>query len=145
MTHVLVSAAEASGDQHAAHVVEAIRAARPEIEFTAFGGPSLARAAGSLEADLVGSATMVLGFVGELGKFARILRRFDEILATRRPDAVLCVDSPGLHFLFARLAAWQGVPVIYYICPQIWAWAPWRRRKVLRYTDLLLPILPFEE
>jgi lipid-A-disaccharide synthase len=55
------------------------------------------------------------------------------------------VDSPGLHFIFARLARWHGVPVVYYICPQIWAWAPWRRSKILKYTDLLLVILPFEE
>lgn len=145
MPHILVSAAEPSGDQHAGHLVQAAREQRPDVEWTAFGGPCLARAVSELHEDLTGSASMVLGFAGEIGQHLRRLASFDRLLETRRPDAILLVDSPGLHFLFARLARWRGVPVLYYICPQIWAWGPWRRRKVLRYTDLLLPILPFEE
>lgn len=143
--YLLFVAAEPSGDQHAAHVVRAVREARPEIEIEAFGGPALRAAGCVLHEDLMQRASMVVSFLRSLGYYFSILRRFDGLLARRPPSAVVLVDSPGLNFLLARLARWRRVPVVYYICPQIWAWAPWRRSKVLRWTDLLLTILPFEE
>jgi lipid-A-disaccharide synthase len=142
--HLFVSAAEPSGDLHAAHIVEALRRERPGLEIAAFGGPRLAAAGVEVELELTSTASIGLGFLGNLGRYFRVLADFDRRLCERRPDAVLLVDSPGLHFLFARLARWRGIPIIYYVCPQIWAWAPWRRRRVARLTDLLLAILPFE-
>ena len=145
MDYLLFVAAEPSGDQHAAHLVRSLREKRPELEFGAFGGEGLRDAGCHLFENLMGSATMVVGFLGGLTRYLRTLRRFDRVLAERQPTAVVLVDSPGLNFLLARLARWRRVPVIYYICPQIWAWSPWRRSKVIRWTDLLMPILPFEE
>jgi lipid-A-disaccharide synthase len=142
---VLVVAAEPSADLHAAHLVrEAVRE-RPELRFAGFGGEHLRAAGCEVVGDVTALASMGLGFVDKLGRYVRLLREFDALLAKRRPDAVLLVDSPGLNFLLARLARWRGVRVAYYICPQVWAWAPWRRRKVLRYVDILMAILPFEE
>jgi lipid-A-disaccharide synthase len=141
---ILISAAEPSGDCHAAHLVQEAGARRSDLRFAGFGGPKLKAAGCAVEADLTAVASMALGFVAHLGHYASVLRTFDRLLGELRPQAVVLVDSPGLHFLFARLARWRGVPVVYYICPQIWAWAPWRRGKVLRWTDLLMTILPFE-
>jgi lipid-A-disaccharide synthase len=142
---LLIAAAEPSGDRHAAHLLRALRGLRPALDFSGFGGPEMRAAGCELHADLTAMASMGLGFRKHLLGFVKVLERFDELLVKRRPAAVLLVDSPGLNFLLARLARWRGVPVAYYICPQIWAWAPWRRSKVLRWTDLLMVILPFEE
>jgi lipid-A-disaccharide synthase len=139
------SAAERSGDTHAANVVGALKRLRPELECEGFGGELMAAQGCLIHEDLVAVSTMGLGFLRHLGRYVRVLRKFYRCLIERTPSAVVLVDSPGLNFCLARLARWRKVPVIYYICPQIWAWAPWRRSKVLRYTDLLLVILPFEE
>ena len=145
MVRLLISAAEGSGDAHAANLVREVRRRRPDVEFAGFGGQLLAAAGCHLDEDLVSYASMGLGFLAHLRHYLRVIRTFDRRLREPRPAAVILVDSPGLHFIFARLARWAGVPVVYYICPQIWAWAPWRRSKVIKYTDLLLAILPFEE
>jgi lipid-A-disaccharide synthase len=145
MSAIIVSAAEGSGDSHLARLVRELRVRRPDLRFEGFGGELLRAAGCRLHADLVAHASMGLGFLSKVGRYLRVIAAFDRLLREVRPSAVLLVDSPGLHFIFARLARWRGVPVVYYILPQIWAWAPWRRAKVLRYTDLLLAILPFEE
>ena len=141
---ILVSVAERSGDAHTARLVREVQRRAPDVEFRGFGGDMLAAAGCRIDLHTVGTASMALGFLSHLGSSLDTLRKFDQLLRDERPDAVLLVDAPGLHFLLARLARWRGVRVAYYICPQVWAWAPWRRGKILRYTDLLLPILPFE-
>lgn len=142
---IFISAIESSGDLHAARFVAEARARRPELEFEGFGGPRLREAGATILEDLISVASMGVGFVRHLRRFFGAIRRFNRLLEERQYDAVVLVDSPGFHFLLARLAKWAGVPVVDYICPQIWAWAPWRRRRILRYTDALLVILPFEE
>jgi len=142
---LFISAAERSGDTHAANLVrEALRRC-PDLEFEGFGGELLQDAGCRLHDDLVALASMGLGFLPHLRRYVRVIKTFHQLIRERPPSAVILVDSPGLNFVLARLAKWHGIPVIYYICPQIWAWAPWRRAKVLKYTDLLLVILPFEE
>ncbi len=143
--HIFIAAAERSGDAHASRLVREILRRNEGVSFSGFGGDLLAEAGCDLVEETSGRASIGVGFLQHLGALLRTMRRFDRMLRHDPPSAVVLVDAPGLHFLFARLAHWRGVPVIYYICPQIWAWAPWRLGKVLRYTDLLLPILPFEE
>lgn len=142
---VIVSVAEPSGDAHAAAVVREVRRRRPDVEFEGFGGDLLRAAGCRVHEDLTSAASIGFRFLAHLRRFIRAIRTFDRLLDEAPPAAVLLVDSPGFNFALARLAHWRGVPVVYYICPQIWAWAPWRRPKVLKYTDLLLTILPFEE
>lgn len=143
-TKVIVSAGERSGDHHLANLITEARSLRPDLQFEGFGGELSARAGCKIHEDLTSVASMGFRFARNLSRYIRTVKTFDRLLREEQPSCFLCVDSPGLNFTLARLARWRGVPVIYYICPQIWAWAPWRLSKVLRYTDLLLTILPFE-
>jgi lipid-A-disaccharide synthase len=76
--------------------------------------------------------------------FVRLIFKADRHFRDERPDAVVLVDYPGLHWWIARRARARGIPVIYFVPPQIWAWAGWRIKKVKKYVDLVLCSLPFE-
>ena len=76
--------------------------------------------------------------------FVRLIFLADRHFRDERPDAVVLVDYPGLHWWLARRAKARGIPVIYFVPPQIWAWAGWRVKKVKKYVDLVLCSLPFE-
>ncbi len=141
---IFISAGERSGDVHAANLIRFTKALRPDIEFEGFGGPRMAEAGCLLHRNMLDLSVMWTSFLGHISQFVKLIRNFYWILQQRRPRALILVDFPGLHFILARLARWRGIPVIYFICPQIWGWAPWRRRKILRFTDLLMVILPFE-
>ncbi len=143
---ILISAGELSGEQHASRLITALRGLEPDLAIDAFGGDLMRDAGAELRFPL--SRHAVLGFAGvfrAIPLFAGILRRFASDLAERRPDAVILVDYPGLHFKFAQLAKRAGIPVFYYCCPQLWAWAPWRARRFARRVDHAFTIFPFEE
>lgn len=141
--HVFVSAGEASGEGHAARLVQALA---PEgMRFSCFGGPSMAAAGGTLLYPL--SQHAVMGLVGVLRHLPLILRahaRFLRLLREDPPDLAVLVDYPGLHLVMAKAARRHGVPVLHYIAPQYWAWGPWRMRRYRRSVDATLTILPFE-
>ncbi len=141
---VFISAGERSGDAHAANLIRSVRAMRPGISFEGFGGPRMKDAGCLLHRDMLDLSVMWTSFLGHIFKFLGLIRRFYWLIRERPPEALVLVDYPGLHFILARLARARGIPVVYYICPQIWAWAPWRRSKILRLCDLLMVILPFE-
>lgn len=143
---ILISAGELSGEQHASRLIRALKLADPSIAIDAWGGDLMAEAGAELRAPL--SRHAVMGFAAvfaAIGTFAGFLRRFAEELESRRPDAVVLVDYPGLHFKFAQLAKRAGIPVFYYCCPQLWAWAPWRAARFARRVDRAFTIFPFEE
>jgi len=144
-TRLLVSAVEPSADLHLSHLLDELRVLRPDIECRGFGGERMRASGCAIDADPTSFSSVGFGFFRSIGRYFNLLKQFDRLLREFKPSAVLLVDAPAFNFLLARLARWRGVPVAYYICPQIWAWAPWRRRKVLRYTDLLISIIPFEE
>lgn len=140
-----ICAGEKSGDLHAANLVRAMKRIRPELRFEGFGGDQLEAAGCRLHENIIHLSSMGLSFLSNVTAFFRLIRRFHRLLRENPPDVLVLVDFPGFNFILARLARWCDVPVVYYICPQIWAWAPWRREKILRLTDLLMVILPFEE
>ena len=76
--------------------------------------------------------------------FVRLIFRADRYFRDEKPDAVILIDYPGLHWWIARRAKARGVPVFYYVPPQLWAWAGWRVKKVGEFVDLVLCSLPFE-
>lgn len=146
MPHVFVSAGDISGDQHAARLVTALRRRVDGVTFEALGGPRLADVGVPLHADLVSQAIMGFGAaLAALPEMLGLLRRVAGVFDARPPDVVVLVDYPGLNLFVARLAHARGIPVVYFVLPQLWAWAPWRVRRFARVVAEGLVIFPFEE
>ncbi len=142
---IFISAGEPSGDLHAANLVRAIRKREPYADFVGFGGPHLARAGVKVLYMLVELAVMWFGRVLlNLHKFVRLAWQADAYFRDEKPDAVILIDYPGFHWALAKRAKRRGIPVFYYVPPQIWAWAGWRVKKVRKYVDHVLCSLPFE-
>ena len=142
---ILITAAEASGDAHAAGLIAALRRHLPDARFVGIGGPAMAAAGCELLAEPVARAAMTTGVLRHLRYFHGIVRRMRRAIKDLRPDVHVPVDSPALNWHLAKAARKCGTPVIYYIAPQVWAWAPWRVAKMRRLTDAVACILPFEE
>lgn len=145
MTTILLTCGETSGDQHAAILASAIRALRPRTRIVALGGPALAAAGAEIAFDIaefnfMGFAEIVRG----LPRIMRLERRLERLLAGGGIDLHIPVDYPGLNLRIARRARKRGVPVLYFISPQVWAWAGWRTARMKRVIDLMAVILPFE-
>jgi len=143
---ILIVAAEASADLHAARALDELRKIRPGIRAFGVGGPCL-RAAG-LETLYPAEDLNVMGIAEVLPKIPRILavlRGMREAAAQRRPAVALLVDSPDFNLRLAKHLKRQGVKVVYYISPMIWAWRRGRARKIAKVVDRMLCILPFEE
>ncbi|HUL02108.1 MAG TPA: lipid-A-disaccharide synthase [Gemmatimonadales bacterium] len=141
---IYVSAGEPSGDAHAAAVVTALRR-RLDVDVDAFGGPAL-EAAGARVLDRMEQYS-VMGFVEALQKLPshfRLLGRVREAFRAGRYDLAVLVDYPGYHLRAAEAAAAAGVPVLYYVAPQMWAWGSGRVRRLASVRRLAV-ILPFEE
>jgi len=140
----LISAGDASGEMHAAGLVRALRRRAPDSRFAGLGGAEMQRAGVELLApqrDLaVGGLFEVLG---SLRRIRSAWRRMNRALAAR-PDLLVLVDSPDFNIPLARRARRLGLPVLYYIGPQVWAWRRGRVRKMARRVDRLAVIFPFE-
>lgn len=143
---LLVVAGEASGDRHAADVVAALKARRPELRFFGMGGERLAAAGVEL---VHGSHEIsVMGITEVLPKIPRILTVLADLAraaAERRPVAALLVDVPDFNLRLAKRLRVLGVPVAWYISPMVWAWRPGRVKAIAARVDRMLCILPFEE
>lgn len=143
---VFVVAGEDSGDMHGANLVRALKAQKPDIQVRGFGGPRLRDAGCELALDLTQFAVMgLLKVLPLVGRFMDVINQFHNELVTARPKVVVLIDYPGLNFILARVARRLGIPVVYYCCPQLWAWAPWRARKIKKLAQKLLVIFPFEK
>jgi len=142
---IWVSAGEPSGDLHGARVVEALRERWPGAEIAACGGPRMAAAGARLSARM--EELSAFGGVEILAKIPvhlRLLRRLKREFAAGAYDLVILIDYPGFHLRVAEAARRAGIPVLYYIAPQLWAWAPWRARRFAGAVDRMAVILPFE-
>ena len=143
---IFIVAGEASGDQHAAHLMRAIRELSPRpVVFRGIGGDAM-REAGQ-EQLLSCEAISVIGLwevLRRLRFFARLLRRMKDEIRDWRPDALLTVDYPGFNLRLAAAARRMGVRTIHYICPQVWVWRRNRIWKIADALDALITIFPFE-
>jgi lipid-A-disaccharide synthase len=143
---IFISAGEPSGDLHGANLVRSLKAARPEAALIGFGGPRMAEAGCELLYPLCSLAVMgVAAVVANIHKFLGVLSFADRWFAKHKPDALVLIDYPGLHWWLARRAKFHGIPVFYFVPPQIWAWATWRVTKMQRFVDHVLCNLPFEQ
>ncbi len=142
---IFFSAGEPSGDLHGANLIRALKQRSPGFEAVGFGGPEMASAGCRLLADLTALAVMwFLRVFLNLHKFYGLLREADRYFGKHRPDAVVLIDYPGFNWKVAQAAKRHGIPVFYYVPPQIWAWGSWRIKKMRRYVDHVLCCLPFE-
>jgi lipid-A-disaccharide synthase len=147
---IFVACAERSGEIHACSLVRALRAeleqrGAPEARFTGIGGASLAAEGVRLLAEPVERSSM--GFRGPLASlpyYCGVLRACAAHFAADAPDVVVPVDSPALHVPLARIAHAYRLPVVHFVAPQYWGWAPWRVHAYPRAVDRALTILPFE-
>lgn len=143
--HVFFSAGEPSGDQHAAHLIHELRRRQPNVRVSGLGGPLMEQAGCDLQYPLTTLAVIgIFRVLPMLITFFRVYRHAKAYLARNRPDVVVLVDFPGFNWWIARAAKSLGIPVVYYLPPQLWAWAPWRIKKVHQFIDLVLSGLPFE-
>jgi lipid-A-disaccharide synthase len=158
---VFFSVGEPSGDLHGANLIAELRrltvraagSKRPTdeegettFEAVGFGGPRMADAGCDLLQDMTELAVMGLfPVLAKLPRFFELRDRAVTYFREERPDAVVLIDYPGFNWHIARAAKEADIPVFYYGLPQLWAWAPWRVRKVRDYVDHALVKLPFEE
>jgi lipid-A-disaccharide synthase len=141
----MIIAGEISGDMHGAKLVTAIRKIDTGIEFFGIGGDKMRAAGVDIHHDVKDMA--VMGFVEVLRRIFFFRRVFLEMVAlatARKPDAVILVDYPGFNLRFAAEAHKLGIRVIYYICPQVWAWKRSRIPRMAETIDRLITIFPFE-
>lgn len=137
---------EASGDLHAAHLMQAIKHNDPQAEFRYYGGDEMQRVGGTLLCHYKHLAYM--GFIPVLLHLRTILKgmaRCKQEISAWRPDCVILVDYPGFNLKIAKYVKTQNIcPVYYYISPKIWAWKEHRIKDIRAYVDRLFSILPFE-
>lgn len=144
----MIVAGEASGDAHAAKLVNAFRDTEPETAFEFFGaaGPQMREA--GVDAVVRSDDLSVVGvaeIAGALPMFLRASRKLKVAAAERKPDVVILVDFPDFNLKLAKWLKKNGYIVVYYISPQLWAWRKYRISTIRKYVDLLLTILPFEK
>ncbi|HET7274300.1 MAG TPA: lipid-A-disaccharide synthase [Longimicrobiaceae bacterium] len=143
---IFISAGEPSGDLHGAGVARALKQRIPGVNLIGLGGPRMAAQGTRLYAGLDDLAVMGFAEVAaRLPYFLRLRRRVFSALSERKVDLVIPIDYPGFNLRLARYAQGQGIRVLYYIAPQVWAWHASRAADLARDTDAVAVILPFEE
>lgn len=150
MPKIFFSVGEPSGDLHAANLIRSLqtgseRSVIEQPKFRGLGGPRMRDAGCSLDFELTNLA--VVGFaevVPKLREFFRVADIASDVFERDRPDAVILVDFPGFNWHIAKRAKKFGIPVFYYLPPQLWAWGSWRLRKMRATVDHVLCNLPFE-
>jgi len=143
---VMILAGEASGDAHAAEFVEILLEKRPDLEIVGMGGTAMARA--GVEVFFDSSIIAVVGLFEVLRHWGDIKRAMDivrERMQRTRPDLLILVDYPEFNLKMARHAKSLGIPVLFYISPQVWAWRPKRIHKIGRLVDHMAVIFRFEK
>jgi lipid-A-disaccharide synthase len=142
---LLLSAGEASGDMYAARLATALRA-RADVRLFGMGGPQMRAAGVEIITDY--SEVAVVGITEIVKHLPSLLRAMDRIVneaQIRKPAVAILADFPGFHLRLARKLQPRGIRNVYYICPQFWAWRPWRANLVRRRFVKALCIFPFEE
>jgi lipid-A-disaccharide synthase len=144
-TQILISAGEASGDMYAARLATALRA-RADVQLFGMGGTRMRDAGVDILADC--SEVSLVGIVEIAKKYPALKRVWKRLLgeaARRKPRLAILTDFPGFHLRLARALKRQNVASVYFVCPQFWAWRPWRANLVRRRFVRGLCIFPFEE
>ena len=145
MPEVVIIAGESSGDLHAAGVADELRRIRPDLKLTGFGGPLMEKAGVEL---FDRYETGVMGFVEIISHIPRhyfLLQSLRERFEKNKVALVIVIDYPGFNMKAAAAASAAGIPVLYYVTPQVWAWGENRLPKLAKIVTKAAVILPFEE
>ena len=142
---IFLSAAEPSADEHAARLMRALRQRLGPVRFVGVAGQNMAAEGCEILADFTVRASMLAAPILRLGYYIRAIRRLQRQIAEIRPDLHVPIDAPAMNWHLAAASRKCGCPVVYYIAPQVWAWAPWRVKKLAELTDHVACILPFEQ
>ncbi|MGH9443095.1 MAG: lipid-A-disaccharide synthase [Thermoanaerobaculia bacterium] len=143
--NVLISSGESSGDRLGAALMREMRQRRADLSFLGMGGPRM-RAAG-LETAVESEAISVMGVFEVIGKLPRIWtshRRLLRAAEEKNPGLAVLVDFPDFHFRLGKALARRGIPVVYYVSPQVWAWRRGRVRVMRSFVRRMITLFPFE-
>ena len=143
---LFILAGEASGDLHGSHLMQSIYTKAPSTEIMFWGGDLMSNAGGTCAMHI--RNTSFMGFVEvikNLRTIGKLFRLAKQQIKTFQPDELILIDYPGFNLRMAKWAKAQGIRVTYYIAPQVWAWKENRVKKLKKYTDKLIVILPFEK
>ena len=146
MPRIMIIAGETSGDVHGSGVVREILRGRPDVEIVGIGGPPMAAA--GMTCFYSTDQMAILGFTEVVRHFPFIRQvhtRLTHELETAPPDLLILIDYPGFNLRFAKQAKKRGIPILYYISPQVWAWGKGRVAKIARLVDKMAVIFDFEE
>jgi len=142
---LFISAAEPSADAHCAGLITALQQSSYDIEFVGVGGPKMASAGCKLLETTVGKAVMIYKAFRHVGRYYKLIKRIRSYFKSNKVDLVIVCDSPAFNFHIAKAAKKAGLKTLFYVAPQLWAWAGWRIGKLRKYCDKLCCILPFEQ
>ena len=143
---VFFSVGEPSGDEHAASLIAALRKKSPNIVCEGFGGPEMKQAGCNIHTQLTDYAVMgIVKVLPLIWTFLKIAWSAKKHFRESPPDLVVLVDFPGFNWWIAHYAKKAGIRVVYYLPPQLWAWAPWRIKRMQRNVDYVLSGLSFEK
>ena len=142
---IFISAAEPSADAHCAGLITAVKDGGYNVEFVGVGGPKMAEAGCELLEATVGRAVMIYKAFRHVGRYYKLIKRLTGYIRNNEIDLVIVCDSPAFNFHIAKAAKRAGIKTLFYVAPQLWAWASWRIYKLRRYCDKLCCLLPFEQ
>jgi lipid-A-disaccharide synthase len=142
---VMISCGEPSGDLYAAGLATALRERDPSVEVFGFGGQRFAAAGGRLIGDFAGvSVTGLTEAIRVIPRSYAMLRRLTDAARSLRPDVFVAIDFPDFNFRLMAAVHALGIPVVYYVSPQLWAWRAGRMAQMQQHVDRVLVIFPFE-
>jgi lipid-A-disaccharide synthase len=142
---VLIVTGEASGDLHASHLVKEMLTLEPDVYCYGMGGEKLRAAGTHIVFDIAQLAVMgITEVIRHFGQIYRVFTTLKGLLKNDRPDLIILVDYPDFNLRLAKVAHKYGVPVLYYISPQIWAWRINRIKKIAKVVKKMIVVFPFE-
>jgi lipid-A-disaccharide synthase len=142
---ILFSAGESSGDQHAANMFLELKKQQPDIQGFGMGGTKMAQTGIDIRFDSASIGVIgVVEVIKHYTEIRRALKLMQQLVSTERPDLLVCVDYKEFNFKLARYAKQQGIKVLFYVSPQVWAWRPGRVKSYGKVIDMMAVIFPFE-
>lgn len=142
---IAFSAGESSGDQHAASMFQALKKHLPNIQAIGMGGTKMRDAGIDVKVDSSGIGVIgLIEILRHYGEIRAALAQMKKLLAEEKPDLLVCVDYKEFNLKLARFAKSQGIKVLFYVSPQVWAWRPGRVKTYGEAIDMMAVIFPFE-